>query len=150
MPIWTRKRRQRTPERERLAPGFTTHLNTMTPLGTVNKETTMTRSLLPTLTHTRRRFLGSAALTVLAAHLGTKGSARARTTTTNAGALPAREEPSMTATATPATVTADLHPFQVDVAQADLDGLRQHLAAMRLPSKEDRKSTRLNSSHANI
>ena len=38
-------------------------------------------SQLPTLTRTRRRFLGSAALTMLATHLGMTGSARARTTT---------------------------------------------------------------------
>ena len=36
---------------------------------------------LPTLTRTRRRFLGSAAMTMLAAYLGMTGSARARATT---------------------------------------------------------------------
>src|SRR5215211_8065399 len=40
-----------------------------------------TISLLQPLTHTRRRFLGSAALTMFAAHLGMTGSTRARTTT---------------------------------------------------------------------
>ena len=40
-----------------------------------------TISLLQPLTRTRRRFLGSAALTMLAAHLGMTGSARARATT---------------------------------------------------------------------
>jgi pimeloyl-ACP methyl ester carboxylesterase len=42
---------------------------------------TTTLSLLQTLTRTRRRFLGSAATTMLAAHLGMTGSAQARTTT---------------------------------------------------------------------
>ena len=37
--------------------------------------------MLQALTPTRRRFLGSAAVTMLAAHLGRTGSARARTTT---------------------------------------------------------------------
>jgi pimeloyl-ACP methyl ester carboxylesterase len=48
-------------------------------------ETTMTTTmpLLHTLTRTRRRFLGSAGMTLLAAHLGMTGSARARTTTTS-------------------------------------------------------------------
>jgi pimeloyl-ACP methyl ester carboxylesterase len=39
--------------------------------------------MLQTLTHTRRRVLGSAATTMIAAHLGMTGSARARTTTTS-------------------------------------------------------------------
>ena len=38
--------------------------------------------VLQTLKHTRRRILGSAAMTMLATHLGTTGSARARTTMT--------------------------------------------------------------------
>src|SRR5829696_3677682 len=97
---------------------------------------TTTMTLLHTLTRTRRRFLGSAAMAMLAAHLGRVGSARARITATNAGALPAREEPSMTGIATPATATADIQPFQIDVPQADLDDLRKRLAATRLPSKE--------------
>ena len=87
--------------------------------------------LLPTLTPTRRRVLGSAAMTLLAARLGTTGSARAMTT----------KETTMT-TATTArytaqdTAAADIRPFQVEVPQADLDDLRQRLAATRLPSKE--------------
>ncbi len=40
---------------------------------------TTTMPLLPTLTRTRRRFLGSAAMTLLAARLGMTGSARAHT-----------------------------------------------------------------------
>src|SRR5687768_6245947 len=52
-------------------------------LDAVAKETTMTPTmpLLQTLTRTRRRFLGGAATTMLAAHLGMTGSAQARTTT---------------------------------------------------------------------
>src|SRR5215217_3427721 len=89
------------------------------PTEMVDKETTMamTTPLLPTLTRTRRRFLGSAALTVIAAHLGMTGSARARTTTTSAGALPA-EEPPMTTTqsdATPDTATTAISPFRADI-----------------------------------
>jgi pimeloyl-ACP methyl ester carboxylesterase len=90
--------------------------------------------LLHTLTSTRRRLFGSAAMTMLAAHLGMTGSARARTTTT--GALPAKES-RMTTTQPDATPdTADIQPFHVDMPQADLDDLRQRLAATRLPSKE--------------
>ena len=87
--------------------------------------------LLPTLTPTRRRFLGSAAVTLLAAHLGTTGSARAQTA----------KESTMTTATTPRyaaqdAADADIRPFQVEVPQADLDDLRQRLAATRLPSKE--------------
>ena len=59
---------------------------------------TTTVPSLHTLTRTRRRFVGSAALTMLGAHLGMTGSARAQTTTTTAGALPATKEPTMTTT----------------------------------------------------
>jgi pimeloyl-ACP methyl ester carboxylesterase len=92
---------------------------------------------LHTLTHTRRCFLGSAAITMLAARLGMTGSARARTTTTISGALPEGQETTMTAThqgATPDTST--VRPFQVDISQADLDDLRRRVAATRWPSKE--------------
>ena len=41
-----------------------------------------------------------------------------------------------TETATPGTASADIRPFSVDVPQADLDNLRQRLAAMRVPNKE--------------
>src|SRR5262245_59245232 len=90
---------------------------------------------LHSLTANRRRLLGSAAMTVLASHLGLPGSVRARTAMTNAGTLPAREEFAMTATATPAA-TAGVQPFRVNVPQADLDGLLQRIAAVRLPNKE--------------
>jgi pimeloyl-ACP methyl ester carboxylesterase len=85
---------------------------------------------LPALTRTRRRFLGNAAMTMLAAHLGTTGSARAHA---------AKESTMITATAPryAAQETAtDIRPFQVEVPQADLDDLRQRLAAIRWPSKE--------------
>jgi pimeloyl-ACP methyl ester carboxylesterase len=39
-------------------------------------------------------------------------------------------------TATPATATADIRPFQVNVPQADLDNLLERVAATRWPSKE--------------
>src|SRR5688572_23394240 len=99
---------------------------------------TTTMPVLHSLTRTRRRFLGSAGMTMLAAHLGITGSARARTTTSTSGSTPAREESTMTTTATtmPDTATSDIQPFQVDVPQADLDDLRQRLAATRLPSRE--------------
>jgi pimeloyl-ACP methyl ester carboxylesterase len=99
---------------------------------------TTTSPLLSTLTRTRRRFLGSAALTMFAAHLGMTDSARARTTATSAGALPAEEPPMITTQpdATPDTATDAIRPFQVEVPQADLDDLRQRLAASRWPSKE--------------
>jgi pimeloyl-ACP methyl ester carboxylesterase len=88
----------------------------------------------PTLhphTRTRRRLLGSAAVTMLAAHLGITGSTRAQTA----------KESTMTMTATPRyaaqdATSSDIRPFQVEVPQADLDDLRQRLAATRWPSKE--------------
>jgi pimeloyl-ACP methyl ester carboxylesterase len=81
--------------------------------------------------HTRRRFLGSAAMTMLAAYVGTTGSARAQTA----------KETTMTTTATPryaaqSAASTDIRPFQVEVPQADLDDLRQRLAATRFPSQE--------------
>src|SRR5262245_32854210 len=97
------------------------------------------RPMLPklhSLTASRRRLLGSAAMTVLASHLSMPGSARARTTTITAGAQPAREEAIMTTTATPATATAAINPFQVNVPLADLDDLHQRLAAIRWPTQE--------------
>ena len=42
----------------------------------------------------------------------------------------------MTTTAMPDIATAEIQPFQVNVPQADLDDLRQRLAATRWPSKE--------------
>jgi pimeloyl-ACP methyl ester carboxylesterase len=81
--------------------------------------------------HTRRRFLGSAAITLLAARLGIAGSARAQTgkesTMTTA----------MTTRYTAQDTAADaVTPFRVDVPQADLNDLRRRLAAIRWPSKE--------------
>jgi pimeloyl-ACP methyl ester carboxylesterase len=93
---------------------------------------------LQTRTHTRRRILGSAALTMLAAHPGITGSARARTTTTPAGAQPA-EEFAMATTAMQSdttSATADIRPFRVEAPQANLDDLRRRLAATRWPSQE--------------
>jgi pimeloyl-ACP methyl ester carboxylesterase len=83
------------------------------------------------LTRTRRRFLGSAAMTMLAARLGITGSARAMT----------QKESTMIATATPRHATqdassTDVRPFRVEVPQADLDDLRLRLAASRWPSQE--------------
>jgi pimeloyl-ACP methyl ester carboxylesterase len=59
------------------------YLDPVTPLDTVVKEIAVTTTipLLQTLTRTRRRVLGSAAMTMLAAQMGMMGSARARTTT---------------------------------------------------------------------
>jgi pimeloyl-ACP methyl ester carboxylesterase len=80
---------------------------------------------------TRRRVLGSAVMTMLAAHLGMTGSARAQT---------AKESTMTTATdrryAAQDATSTDIRPFQVEVPEADLDELRQRLAAMRLPNKE--------------
>src|SRR5918994_4175371 len=92
---------------------------------------TTTSPLLSTLTRTRRRFVGSAALAMFAAHLGMTGSARAHTA----------KESTMTTTisaryAAQDAASTDIRPFQVEVPQADLDELRQRLAATRLPSKE--------------
>jgi pimeloyl-ACP methyl ester carboxylesterase len=88
-------------------------------------------TLLQTLTPTRRRLLGSAAISMLSAHLGMTGAARAQTA----------KEFTMTTASTPRYVaqdtdTAAIRPFRVEVPQADLDDLRQHLAAIRWPSQE--------------
>jgi pimeloyl-ACP methyl ester carboxylesterase len=87
--------------------------------------------LLHPLTSTRRRFLGSAAMTMLVARLGTTGSARAQTA----------KESTMTTATTPRyaaqdATSTDIRRFRVEVPQADLDDLHQRLAATRLPSKE--------------
>jgi pimeloyl-ACP methyl ester carboxylesterase len=92
---------------------------------------TTTSPLLSTLTRTRRRFLGSAAVTMFAAHLGMTGSARAHTA----------KESTMTTATTPRYTTqdagaSDVRPFRAEVPQADLDDLRQRLAAIRWPSQE--------------
>jgi pimeloyl-ACP methyl ester carboxylesterase len=87
--------------------------------------------MLRALTHTRRRFLGSATVTMLAAHLGTIGSARATTT---------KETTMITATIARGTaqdaISTDIRPFQFEAPQADLDDLYRRLAAARWPSKE--------------
>jgi pimeloyl-ACP methyl ester carboxylesterase len=89
-------------------------------------------SKVHTFTASRRRLLGSAAMTMLAARLGMTGSVRAMAT----------KESTMTATSTAryaaqdTSAAADVRPFQVNVPQADLDDLRQRLAAIRWPSKE--------------
>lgn len=49
--------------------------------------------ILHQLTPTRRRFPGSVVLTMLTAHLGMKGSVRARTTTTTSAASPHERSP---------------------------------------------------------
>ncbi len=87
--------------------------------------------MLHSITHTRRRFLGSAAKTMLAAHLGTTASARAQIA----------KEPTMTTATTPRyaaqdAATADIRSFHIDSPQADLDELQQRLGAVRWPSQE--------------
>src|SRR5215216_285899 len=88
-------------------------------------------STFTTSAHTRRRFIGSAALAMLAARLGIAGSARAQT---------AKESTMMTTLAAPSaaqdTATDAIRPFRVDIPQADLDDLRRRAAATRWPSKE--------------
>jgi pimeloyl-ACP methyl ester carboxylesterase len=89
------------------------------------------RPLLPKLAPTRRRFLGSAAMAMFAARLGLTGSARAQIA----------KESTMTTADTPRyaaqdAISTDIRPFQVEVPQADLDDLRQRLAAARWPSQE--------------
>jgi Epoxide hydrolase N terminus len=90
-----------------------------------------TITLSQPLTRTRRRFLGSAAMTMLAARLGITGSARAQTA----------KESTMTTATTPRyaaqdATSTDVRPFRVEVPQDDLDDLRQRLAAVRWPSQE--------------
>src|SRR5688572_14000877 len=88
-------------------------------------------STLTTPAQTRRHLLGSAALTMIAARFGMTGSARAET---------AKESTMTTATtaryAAQDATSTDIRPFQVEAPQADLDDLRQRLAAARWPSKE--------------
>lgn len=84
------------------------------------------------LTQTRRHFLGAAATTLLAPHLGITGSARAQAATTNA------KETTMITTQRDATsgATAALRSFRVETPQADLDDLRRRIAGTRWPSRE--------------
>jgi pimeloyl-ACP methyl ester carboxylesterase len=97
---------------------------------TVRKETAM--SATPTTpAQTRRRFLGSAAMTMLAARLGMPDSTRARTT----------KETTMTTATAPRyaaqeAAAADIRPFRVEAPQADLDDLYRRLGATRWPSQE--------------
>jgi pimeloyl-ACP methyl ester carboxylesterase len=91
--------------------------------------------MLQTLPHTRRRVLGSAALTMLAAHLGITGSARAHTAKESTMTTTMNEATTARYTAQDA-ITAAIRPFQVEVPQADLDDLRQRLTATRWPSRE--------------
>src|SRR5215213_6062435 len=88
--------------------------------------------LLQTLTRTRRRFLGGAALTMFAAQLGMTGSARAHTAkeSTMTTAATARDS------AQDAGASADIRPFRAEVPQADLDNLQERLAAIQWPSQE--------------
>jgi pimeloyl-ACP methyl ester carboxylesterase len=92
---------------------------------------TTTSPLLSTLTRTRRRVLGSAVLTQLAARPGLTGSARAHT---------AKESTMTTAgtarSTTQETAPADVRPFRVDVPEEDLIDLRQRITATRWPEKE--------------
>jgi pimeloyl-ACP methyl ester carboxylesterase len=93
---------------------------------------TTTMPLLQTLTRTRRRFLGGAALTMFAAQLGMTGSARAHTAkeSTMTTAATARDS------AQDAGASADIRPFRAEVPQADLDNLQERLAAIQWPSQE--------------
>ena len=93
---------------------------------------TTTLPLLSTLTRTRRRFLGSAAMTMFAAQLGMTGSARAHTAkeTTMTTVPIARNSAQDTG------ASADIRPFRAEVPQADLDNLQERLAAIRWPSQE--------------
>lgn len=94
------------------------------------KATTLSSSLL-TSEHTRRHFLGSAAIAVLATRLGLPGSARAQTTqeSTMTTAFASRSSAQNT------DPTA-IRPFQVEISQADLDDLKQRLVGTRFPSQE--------------
>jgi pimeloyl-ACP methyl ester carboxylesterase len=106
-----------------------------TPEGDVNPRKA-TSLVSHELTHTRRRFLLSAATAMVAARLGIPGSARAQTTL---GAQSARKGTSMTVTsyqATPETTASAVNPFSVNIPQADVDDMLRRLAATRFPSKE--------------
>ena len=96
--------------------------------------------------HNRRRFLGTAAMTVASAHLSIFSSANGETTQPK----PTKEEDSMTTTIAlheETTRSADataIRPFSVRVPEAELTELRRRI------NNTDRKSTRLNSSHPSI
>jgi hypothetical protein len=82
-------------------------------------------------TPTRRRFLGTAAVSMLTARLGMTGSARAQSVKESAMST------TLTARSTAQNVdTTEIRPFQIDVPQADLDDLVQRLNATRWPEKE--------------
>jgi hypothetical protein len=87
---------------------------------------------LPAFTQARRGFVGSAVLTVLATRFGIPDSARAES-------LSVRTKESTMATiqldSTPAP-TAAIHPFRVEVPQADLDDLTRRIADTRWPTPE--------------
>jgi pimeloyl-ACP methyl ester carboxylesterase len=104
-----------------------------TPKGDADRGITMS-PISHELTHTRRRFLTSAASIALAARLGITDSARAQATL---GAYSVPKEKIVTSSqATPATTASAVTPFRVDISQADLDDLSRRLAATRFPSME--------------
>ena len=83
------------------------------------------------INHQRRRFLGIAAGTIATTQLGRFGSANAQSNPT---------QPKETITAQSGTVQSinptAIRPFQINIPQADLDDLRQRIAATRWPEKE--------------
>ncbi len=97
----------------------------------LGKEITM--SARPSaFTQTRRGFVGSAALTVLATQFGVPDSARAESFSVHPKELTMA---TIQLDSTPAA-TAAIRPFHVEVPQADLDDLTRRIAATRWPTEE--------------
>lgn len=76
------------------------------------------------INNNRRHFLGTAAMTIAAAQVGVFGSADASVT----GLVPAK--------ARAAAEDKSIHPFHINVPEADLVDVRRRLAATRWPDQE--------------
>jgi pimeloyl-ACP methyl ester carboxylesterase len=82
--------------------------------------------MLEEITCDRRRFLGGAAMTIVAAQLGMIGCAKEQSSEETQGALISEET----------TTNPDVRALRIDVPEGDLADLRRRIAATRWPDKE--------------
>jgi pimeloyl-ACP methyl ester carboxylesterase len=90
-----------------------------------------TNNISEEINHDRRRFVGTAAMSIAAAKFGMMGSASAPSSLTSpAGATPLAEKP-------PAgSGDSAIRPFHISVAEQELVELRRRVAATRWPERE--------------
>src|SRR5215208_914107 len=78
------------------------------------------RQMPEEITFNRRRFLGGAAMTIVAAQLGMIGCAQEQSSEQTQGTL----------------MSEEIRPFRIDVPEEELVDLRQRIAATRWPDQE--------------